>query len=77
MWSMIRRGTEEIIILEERVQNFGLFTIMILKSVNESIIFQSKKFAVCKVRLMRENRKQMVNFSMVFSLLKTIHSIPG
>ena len=48
----------------------GLLTVMILKRVRENIFFQSNKFTTCK----NEDGNKVKNYSMVFSLLKIIHS---
>ena len=47
----------------------GLFTVMILKIVSESIFFQNKKFTACKIK----DGKDVANSLMVFNLLKIIH----
>ena len=47
----------------------GLVTVMILKGVNESILFQSSKFTECKIK----DKKEVTNSLMSFSLLKIIY----
>ena len=47
----------------------GLRTVMILKSVIQSIFFQSNKFTACKVK----DEKDVANCFMLFNLLKIIN----
>ena len=51
----------------------GLFTVMILKRVSESIFFQSNKFTTGKVK----GEKMVANYLMVFNLLKSTHLFQG
>ena len=50
-----------------------LLTIMILKKVSESILFQINIFTACKFK----DKKEVTNFLMVFNLLKIIHPFQG
>ena len=47
----------------------GLLTVMIFKSVIESIFFQSNKFSACKIK----DEKEVANCLMLFNLLKIIN----
>ena len=51
----------------------GLFAVMILKRMSESIFFQSNKSTACKVK----DEKEVANSLMVFNLLKIIHPFQG
>ena len=50
-----------------------LFTVMILKKVSESILFQSNKFTACKVKY----EKDVANSWMACNLLKIIYPLQG
>ena len=43
----------------------GLFTLMILKIVSESIFFQSKKFIACRFKDVKEVAKSLMAFNLV------------
>ena len=47
----------------------GLLTVMVLKKVSESILFQHIKVAACKVK----DEKEVTNSLIIFNLLKIIH----
>ena len=50
-----------------------LLTLIVLKRVSESIFFESNKFTACKVK----DKKEVANYLMAFSLMKTIHPFQG
>ena len=49
----------------------GLITVIILKSVKESILFQRNTFTACNVR----DGKEVAKSLMMFNLFKIIHSL--